>query len=388
MADEQSRELAAMRRLDRIKALGNAAALIRAYTHRIIATELKRVAKRWGRRFLEEALILKSYTSNKKFWLTDPLWPVKNDNGKGDHNMKDKPPLVTPQARYHHTRLDQIDRLLAASAADVDIAYLGRLLALCSLPRSNPGNRIRYVRRNGPYTLYLTSGGGTKLPFGHIPRLLLAWVCTEAVRTQSRDLILGKTLSDFMRVLGIDPAGASFGRVRDQMKRLFSCSIELVYAGRDSEARVNSYVADRALFWWALPNPDHPGLFDSSIRLGEEFFNEIISHPLPIDMHILRALSRCSLGLDLYQWLSYRTFALDHPFRISWKRLYRQFGLHPDKAGDTRAVEDFRRKALREVTKIKLAWPGLDYATPRGALELLPTTTPSVPPLQFPVPPR
>ena len=37
-----------------------------------------------------------------------------------------------------------------------------RLLALCSLPRTNPGNQHRYVRRNGPFTLYMTAGGGNK----------------------------------------------------------------------------------------------------------------------------------------------------------------------------------------------------------------------------------
>ena len=57
----------------------------------------------------------------------------------------------------------------------------------------------------------------------------------------------------------------------------------------------------------------------------------------------------------------------------------------PPKTANTKAVDNFRAKALRELIKIKIAWPGLDYATPRGALELLPTTTPSVPSLQFPV---
>ena len=48
---------------------------------------------------------------------------------------------------------------------------------------------------------------------------------------------------------------------------------------------------------------------DSKIELSEKFFNEIISHPVPIDMNTLAALKRCSLGLDLYLWLVYRTFA-------------------------------------------------------------------------------
>ena len=34
----------------------------------------------------------------------------------------------------------------------------------------------------------MVAGGGNKLPYGTLPRLLLAWVCTEAVRTQSPEL--------------------------------------------------------------------------------------------------------------------------------------------------------------------------------------------------------
>ena len=33
------------------------------------------------------------------------------------------------------------------------------------------------------------------------------------------------------------------------------------------------------------------------------------------------------------------------------------------------SVNDFRAKAIRELKKIKIAWPGLDCATPAGALE-------------------
>ena len=125
-----------------------------------------------------------------------------------------------------------------------------------------------------------------------------------------------------------------------------------------------------------------PGQRRSEIRLGEGVFTEIIRHPVPLDMNILKALKRSSLGLDLYLWLNYRTFGLDRPLRISWKRLYEQFALNPARATtDKNAVNDFRAKAIRELIKIKIAWPGLDYATPRGSLELLPSTIPSVPAL-------
>ena len=345
---------------------------------------------RQGRAGIVRAMLLlvRAYNAAKNIGLTAPIWPVKHDKDMGafwDMNDKSKPALslVTPQARHHYTRLDQIDRLIEAEESDSAIGYMGRLMALCSLPRTNPGNRKEFKRVNGPITLGMIAGLDNKLPFGHIPRLLLAWVCTEAVRTQSRDLVLGKTLSDFMRAVGIDPAGASYARVRNQMKRFFACQITLLYTGKQGESRVSSLIADRSEFWWTERSPGDPRVFNRSIRLGEEFFNEVIAHPIPVDIHILKALSRCSLGLDLYQWLNYRTFGLDRPVRVSWKQLYRQFWGEPSRDGNSYAVRHFRSYAVRELKKIKVAWPGLDYATPRGALELFSTTTPSVPPRQL-----
>ena len=102
------------------------------------------------------------------------------------------------------------------------------------------------------------------------------------------------------------------------MDRLFSATVSLIYEDDGVKARVSSLVADRAVFWWNPKRPDDPSLWDSNIRLGEDFFNEIIQHPVPLDMNILKALKRSSLGLDLYLWLTYRTFTLQCPLRLSW----------------------------------------------------------------------
>ncbi len=209
-----------------------------------------------------------------------------------------------------------MNQLVSASEADPDLGFMARMMALCSLPRTNPGERIRYKRINGPYTLYMTAGGGCKLPYGNLPRLLLAWLSTEAVRTQSRKLVLGKSLSNFMRTLGIYNSGGNpQTRLRNQMKRLFNAHVQLVYEDEHGEARVSSSVADRTEFWWNERKPDEPTLWESKIELGEKFFQEIISHPVPIDMNTLKALKRCALGLDLYLWLVYRTFPLRAPLR-------------------------------------------------------------------------
>ena len=178
-----------------------------------------------------------------------------------------------------------------------------RLLALCSLPRTNPGNRKEYKRVNGHYTLYMAAGGGCKLPYGSLPRLLMAWISTEAVRTQSRELALGRSLSAFMRSLGLEPVGGVRTRLRNQMKRLFNAHVRLVYEDKHGEQFVNSLIAERGEFWWNPKRPDERTLWESKIELSEKFFNEIINHPVPLDMNTLKALKRSPLGLDLYLWL-------------------------------------------------------------------------------------
>ena len=110
---------------------------------------------------------------------------------------------ASPQARHHFTQADQVNQLVSASEADPDLGFMARTMALCSLPRTNPGNRHQYKRVNGPFTLYMNATADHKLPYGNLPRLLLAWVCTEAVRTGSREIVLGKSLSEFMRSLGV-----------------------------------------------------------------------------------------------------------------------------------------------------------------------------------------
>ena len=203
------------------------------------------------------------------------------------------PRATTSQARHHFTTLRQVDQLIEASEADSDLGFMARLLALCSLPRTNPGDQKEFERRNGPFTLGMVAGLGNKLPFGTIPRLLLAWVCTEAVRTQNRELLLGRSLYEFMRKLGMDDRSGSVRgdrtRLKNQMRRLFGCTVTLVYEDAQREARVSSFIADRAEYWWDAKQPDALSLWESKIELGEKFFNEIIARPVPLDLNTLRA---------------------------------------------------------------------------------------------------
>jgi Plasmid encoded RepA protein len=310
-----------------------------------------------------------------------------------DPARPEQAPLVTPaltvQGKHHYTRIKQIDALAGlVEDPGSDMGFMARLLTLCSLPRTNPGNRLQYKRQNGPYKLIMIAGGDNKLPFGNLPRLLLAWVCTEAVRTRGRDLTLGKSLAAFMRELGImSDSGGSRGdrtRLKNQIDRLFHCQVELIYESPGRKRTASSRVADSTDLWWDYRQPGQDTLWESRIRLGEAFFNEIIAHPVPLNVEILRKMRRSSLGLDLYMWLSYKTFSLYNqgkkPERLGWDQLYRQFGAKPEEAGNKYVLRDFRNDVKREFKKLQECWPALDLATPPGCLEIRPCA-PSVAPV-------
>ena len=94
-----------------------------------------------------------------------PIGDALSDLGGPVQALRETP----PPARRGFTLADQVNQLVSASEADqsgLHGAADGALLPA----RTNPGNRIRYKRVNGPYTLYMTAGGGNKLPYGNLPR--------------------------------------------------------------------------------------------------------------------------------------------------------------------------------------------------------------------------
>ena len=248
------------------------------------------------------------------------------------------------------------------------------MMALCSLPRSNPDNRIRYKRVNGPYTLYMTAGGGNKLPFGNFPRPPAGLGLDRSGEDPKPCVDFRDSLSGFMRELGIYNSSGGRGgvqtRLRNQMKRLFNAHVQLVYKDEHGEASVSSSVADSTAFWWNPKRPDERMLWESKIELGEKFFNEIINHPVPIDLNTLTALKRSSLGLDLYLWLTYRTFPLRSAQRITWKQVYRQFGVDPAKADNRRTVDDFRKVGAARVKEDQDCLEGVELFDGSGRPDL------------------
>ena len=136
----------------------------------------------------------------------------------------------------------------------------------CTLPHRDPGDVEHWGRRNGHLSLGIQRGWDLKLnrpighPYGVIPRLLLLWITTEAVRTKSRRIELGPSLSAFMRELHLIPSSTGGGkrsdatRLREQMRRLFSAHISFQVnvddPHRHGVAWLHMEIAPEGMLWW------------------------------------------------------------------------------------------------------------------------------------------
>src|SRR5208282_3564224 len=78
------------------------------------------------------------------------------------------------------------------------IAFQYVPLIQCSFPHADPGDLRTFTRRNGWLELTLsTARPDTGLPYGVPARLLTIYCASEAIRTRSPEIFLGRSVHDF-----------------------------------------------------------------------------------------------------------------------------------------------------------------------------------------------
>ena len=147
------------------------------------------------------------------------------------------------------------------------LGFMARPLVQVTLPHRDPGNVPVFARSAGELRLIIQPLMDEKrgqvinygIPFGTIPRFVLAWLSTEAVKSKSKSIPLGESLSAFMRELDMVPTGGRWGtitRLREQVKRLFSSTFSVVYDDAKAFHTAGFKLAQEAHFFW---DPLHPG---------------------------------------------------------------------------------------------------------------------------------
>jgi hypothetical protein len=289
--------------------------------------------------------------------------------------------------------LESMFNIRETEPTKADLAFMSRACVQATFPHSDPGDVPIWCRTNGNLTLSIkpdyeidTKTGKPRnvgLPYGTVCRLLMFWITTEAVKTKSRRIELGESLAAFMRELEIVPTGGRWGtipRLRDQMNRLFRARISFDIKhgsnGENNHAWVDMQVAPKGELWWSYDAPKSRTLWKSWIELGELFFEAICSAPIPLDMRALKALRKSPLALDLYAWLSYRTFIVTKKGQegvfISWKNLAAQFG------SDYSDISNFKKNIKKVIKKVLFVSPNAHLEFVDGGLVLYPKNSESL----------
>lgn len=293
-----------------------------------------------------------------------------------------------PMARQTAKIIQAATEIHQDAPRDQDKAFLARQLVQTTLPHADPGNVPVWSRTNGNITLLIqqgfkANGEGIGHPYGTIPRLLMYWMTTEAVRTKSPRLVLGDSLAAFMEDLGLDPRGGGArsdrARLEQQMRRLFAAriSFEGSIVAEDMGAEVVEYmpIARRTVFWWNQKDPGQKTLWESYVELDSEFFRAITANPVPVDLRALRAIKRSPLALDLYSLLTYQAFRSSRsgrPVFMTWRQM--QTALGTSYADHT----DLKKAIKLALNKIAVVYPGLAIGNRDGGIEVLPESVPAI----------
>ena len=271
---------------------------------------------------------------------------------------------------------DLIDAHLAIEQEDAksagSLGFMTRSLAIATLPHKRYEGRV-FERKNGDFNLTMMTAHPEGLPFGIVPRMLLTWVCTEAVQTGDRILNLGSSLAGYLAQLGMHSSGGKRGditRLKHAMTTLFSSVISCHYDGAEKWALSNVLLADR-VEWWQPQNQAEAGSWQSRLQLSEPFFKECIEHPIPLDMRAMRALGQSPLALDIYVWLTHRMSYLSRRTIIPWISLQGQFG--SNYAADEQGMRDFKRAFLRELKQVLVVYPEAKVSDSASGLVMHPS---------------
>lgn len=249
------------------------------------------------------------------------------------------------------------------------LAYCPNIFVSCTLPHSNPktpdGKLLQsYHRQDGRINFVIQSAppefklGG--IPYGVIPRRLLIHIATYAKIHSTREILLGDSMSEFMRQINLNVNGG----VRGDIKRLHEQAIKLfssrIFSWTEEQNRFGinweDYpIAEKGSMWWDPVYPDKKSEWTSKIYLSERAYHELTTNAVPLDLRVIESdpsIGSSALGLDLWAWLPYRCFKASlsgKESRIPWRLLMMQFGAgYPD---TPRGQANFRTK-VRPILKL------------------------------------
>jgi hypothetical protein len=214
-------------------------------------------------------------------------------------------------------------------------------LCLTSLPHRKLADDKAWERTVGPLTLIIEPGriklgdGPSKMvgvPHGARARLILIYLQTQAILTNSREVSLGRSMRQWMGRMGLSVGGETAAALREQARRIAICTMRFTWKadqiGGSPTMMTNERIIKSGLFFQDASTGDdrQDSLFDDRVLLDSDFFEQLRRHPVPLQDAAIQQLKDSSTALDIYVWLAYRLHYLQKRTAIGWRDLYEQFG--------------------------------------------------------------
>lgn len=242
---------------------------------------------------------------------------------------------------------------------------------------SLPYNRIEgavFKRRSGNISLTILNDPDIGLPFGKMPRIMTAFLCTEAKRNGPL-INLGRSQNEFAQKLGLSSSGGNKGditRLKDQTKRLFTSHITLTSDDKASHAFKwrNVSMVENGMLLWNPVAEDETKRWAGMLQLTDAFYQECLNHCVPVDLRVLHKL-RSPMAIDIYTWLTYRYNTVSKPLYISWMQLKWQFGVQH--ADDAQGMYNFMAKFREHLRAIHAVWPSAKFTVDSDKVTLYPS---------------
>lgn len=266
---------------------------------------------------------------------------------------------------------------LVMTDEDLQAGFVHAGFALTALPHRRIAE-AEWVREAAGLTLRVESGKDERgaivgIPYGSVARMILLYLQTEAVRTRSREVELGRSMNRWLTAMGVNNGGKGYSLVREQSWRLSLCRLTFFTTSDEGRQITNGSFVRNAILPLRSDDPSTQlSLWRERVVLDEAFYSSLVEHPLPVRDTAIRSLAHRSMAIDIYVWLAYRLWQIKRPKRIPWPAFYGQFG-----TGFTRL------RAFRQHVKEPLALALAAYPEARVDIddEVGVTLHPSLPPV-------
>jgi hypothetical protein len=259
-------------------------------------------------------------------------------NGNGIEAMAEIHKLLEQHGKAAVLALDVDRRIVEAAAGylgaeEGEVGFLYSGWAQSALPHKRLSDDASWQVHTDHVSLVVQPGLRPSLtgdatsvgvPYGSRARLIILYLQSEALKTQSREVELGKTLHAWLRRLDIPIGGKSMSAVRDQAERISRCRMSFQIKQGNRTGLVNQSILDTAMF--VEDDSTQGSLFIEKAKLSEIFFEQLKKHPVPIEENAIAMIANNSMAIDVYCWLAYRLHSLTGPKLVTWKALHAQFG--------------------------------------------------------------